>query len=264
MKCFVCEGDLKAYFSKYFNYHDLGNVEYWQCEKCGLVTSKTHAEMSTQAWESLNNQYHESYHGTDSCPDDKNWIWRLRCQAKTINELVTIGILPTRLSWVDYGCGDGKLADMLSENKRLRIRKFDKYANKANSLLYEDLIRQKFSVVINCSVIEHVLSLQPLQEIINLVADDGVFAVHTLVREEIPRDPDWFYLLPVHCSFYTNKSMQILFEKFGFKASIYHVDSRMWFWFKNNEEGIHQILQKESVRLHGELHFKFGFVDYWR
>jgi 2-polyprenyl-3-methyl-5-hydroxy-6-metoxy-1,4-benzoquinol methylase len=172
--------------------------------------------------------------------------------------------LPTKLPWVDYGCGDGKLADMLSENKQLRIKKYDKYTKHNDLLSYDDLIRTKYSVVINCSVFEHVLSLESLEEITNLVADDGVLALHTLACEEIPKDPGWFYLLPVHCAFYTNRSMDILFANLGFNASVYHVDSRMWFWFRKNGDRVRQILHRQKKKMKGEYHFKFGFVDYWK
>ena len=102
-----------------------------------------------------------------------------------------------------------------------------------------------------------------LSEIVDLVADAGVMAVHTLVRESIPPDPSWFYLLPVHCSFFTNKSMQILFDKWGFESSIYHIESRMWFWFRQDSDRIGSMLEKEGWKL-GEVYFKKAFMDYWK
>jgi hypothetical protein len=264
MNCFICGAEMQPYFSKSFNTYNLGNVEYCRCVNCGFVLSKTHAEMSALKWELLNDQYHRSYHGSGSCPDDPNWVRRLKCQARTINELVKVRILSTKLPWVDYGSGDGKLADMLTKNMQLKVNKFDKYSKQKDFLSYETLIGRKYSVVINCSVFEHILSLPSLQEITSLVADDGVFALHTLAREEIPKDPGWFYLLPVHCAFYTNRSMEILFANLGFNASVYHVDSRMWFWFRKNGDRVRQILHTQKNRMKGEYHFKFGFVDYWK
>ena len=84
-----------------------------------------------------------------------------------------------------------------------------------------------------------------------------------MVREAVPRDPNWFYLLPVHCAFFTNTSMQILFEKWGFSSSLYAIDARMWFWFRSEAEGTAIALRRAGL-LHDEgYRFKHGFVDYW-
>lgn len=108
---------------------------------------------------------------------------------------------------------------------------------------------------------EHILTLEDLEKIVSLVDPRGVFALHTVVKEEIPAEPNWFYLLPVHCSFFTNRSMEILFNKWAFYASLYDPESRMWFWFKENRmEEMERFATKHSK----SLFIKKGFADYWK
>jgi hypothetical protein len=89
-------------------------------------------------------------------------------------------------------------------------------------------------------------------------------ALHTLAMEEIPQDPDWFYLLPVHSTFYTNKSMQLLFEQWGYQASIYNVNARMWFWFKSKPD-IEETIRYANNRTSDPSYiFMNKFIDYWK
>ena len=41
---------------------------------------------------------------------------------------------------------------------------------------------------------EHITKREHLEHINSLVKDDGVLIIHTLVRENIPKDPFWFYV----------------------------------------------------------------------
>jgi hypothetical protein len=247
--CLICNSaDTRKYFSKDFEgKYQLSQVEYWRCGNCGFVFSKTHYDMSKKEWEDLNIEYHSSYHGSNNCPDDLNWVERLKTQAATITELARLKALPISLPWVDWGCGDGKLANLLNKNQ-LPTLKYERYEKCGTDYLNDlELYSRKYSAVINTSVFEHVREREILESINNLVADDGVLILHTFVAEEIPGDPKWFYLLPVHCSFFTNKSMQTLFEIWGYKVSIYHVPSRMWFWFKKNGNFIKKLFEQNQI-----------------
>jgi hypothetical protein len=268
--CFVCNNELMTpYFSKDFlGQQGLGIVEYLCCGNCGMVVSKTHREMSIEEYEDLNLLYHSLFLGTPENRDDPRWEVRLNTQAATIAKLAKSNILLRELPWVDYGCGDGKLANLLTECK-LPTLKFDRYMFIENKdyLTEADMVSTKYSVVINTSVFEHVRSIATLDEIARVIAESGVLALHVLVRESIPQDPTWFYLLPVHCAFFTNRSMQILFDRWRFESSIYSVESRMWFWFKQNTEALFAfkaIIEQEKEAGISEFHFKKGFMDYWK
>lgn len=52
-----------------------------------------------------------------------------------------------------------------------------------------------------------------LNEINPIVTEHGAMELHIAVFEQVPRDPNWFYLLSVHCTFFTNKNMSLLFDQ---------------------------------------------------
>lgn len=267
MNCMVCRNQMSPYFSKTFNVYELRDVEYWRCHGCGFVGSKTHAKMKVHDWETLNQKYHATYQGRESNEDDPRWRERLNTQARVINDLFSLGLLPRNLPWVDWGCGDGKLPDLLKARFGLSLLKYDGYKKGEDYLSENELTSSHFGFVINTSVFEHVSDRKVLDGIEGLVAPSGVFGIHTLVAEEIPQDPAWFYLLPVHCSFFTNKSMQVLFEEWGYSSSVYHVDAQLWFWFKREPDHVGEIILAANLQPGREklkYQFKRGFMDYWK
>lgn len=264
-KCMICGNHAVPAFEKNFEGRfGLGLVQYCACTSCGFVYSETHFSMNDDEWVRLNHRYHTGFFGTERSPDDPRWMKRLAAQQAAIGLLARKGVFDSNLPGCDYGCGDGKLADLLKELD-VNVFKYEKFLTNADSdYLRDDDIRPgKFGLVINTSVMEHVRDLSALDEIANLVhPGHGVFAVHTLVCEKIPRDPSWFYLLPVHIAFYSNQSMEILVERWRFAASIYDVEARMWFLFRNFDAARRAY---EAVRTERpEVHLKHGFVDYWK
>lgn len=265
LACMVCGGRLRPYFRKdYKGLHGLGTVHYERCQSCGFVLSRTHFEMSDSEWGRLNTDYHATRRGHVTPPvDDPRWIERLRKQAVCLQSLERAGVLPHQLPWIDYGCGDGKLASYLCDLNSA-LQRFDPFMTVPGYLTREDLRAGCFDLVLNTSVIEHVRDRGPLDEMARLVAPNGVFAIHTLVREEIPADPNWFYLVPVHCALFTNRSMQLLFEQWNFRYSLYHVDSRLWLWFRDESDPLRRVLRDPGRYLTGEIYYKQGFADYWK
>lgn len=263
--CLVCSRRLHPHFDKNFaGLHGLGLVSYDRCEFCGFVSSRTHGEMTDAEWFELNAQYHTAYRDASTAPtDDPRWLGRLRAQAAFLKSLCDAGVLTHDLPWVDYGCGDGRLAEYLG-GLYVPVLRFDPYVQKPSYLTAEQLKATNYSVVLNTSVFEHVRSRAPLDEMAGLVGSHGVFAIHTLVREQIPADPGWFYLLPVHCAFFTNRSMQLLFEQWGFHSSLYHVPSRLWLWFRGESYPWRQFLQERLRYPAGEIYYKDAFADYWK
>ena len=103
----------------------------------------------------------------------------------------------------------------------------------------------------------------------DLVAKDGVLMLHTVVCENVPKDPNWFYITPiVHTAFHTNKSMSILMKQWGYAASIYSPQAKSWFLFKKD---CHQVNWLEALvgEVNREMqtqyfYYKPCFVDYWK
>jgi hypothetical protein len=243
-------------------------AEYVECERCGFVFSKTCAEMTDEHWVQLNRQFHSNYQGADTDPNDLNWTRRLNAQAAVIADLRDLGLISTNQQWLDYGCGDGKLSCLLNDRYSLKLGKYDRYMTRDNGYLPDDALKpHQFGFVISTSVLEHLRTRAQIDAIPMLVAEHGVMGIHTLVTERVPRDPNWFYFLPVHCSFFTNMSMEILFNSWGYTASIYNIEAKLWVCFKEDISKIECIIREANLRPGRErlrYHFKRGFMDYWK
>lgn len=263
MECIICGHPSKYYFSKKFNNFNLNQVEYYKCINCDFVHSETHRLMSAESWLELNHDYHNSYQGGDANVDDPRWLERIQAQAYVINDLAGLQLLNKEGDWLDYACGDGKLFDSLKINGNLF--KYDEYMHKENYQTKNQLMNKHFDFVITTSVFEHLLERRHFEAINSLVSDKGVMGLHTMVCEQVPCDPTWFYLIPVHCAFHTNKSISILLKQWGYVESIYNVNSRLWFFFKQNDLSLEKIINRANERMSAPMYlYKSGFVDYWK
>lgn len=259
----VCGGDTGFYFSKQFDAYGLMRVDYHRCPICRFAYSKTHFDMTNGEWERINHAYHSAYQGGEGNPDDPRWVARIRVQAEVLSEVASRGLIPTALPWLDFGSGDGKLSVQMADRGH-RLLNFDRYlpAQGTERLGEDELKPKNFSFVISTSVFEHVRSLEPLDEMVNLLAAGGVLGVHTMVCEEVPQDPNWFYLLPVHVAFFSNDSMQRLFARWGFSHSLYHVEARLWLFFPRLTDT--QVGHCRDLAEQPGFFFASRFVDYWK
>jgi hypothetical protein len=266
MECHVCGGKTEVFCKKDFRGHlGLHRVEYARCQACGFAVSSTHMEMAPEEWESLSYRYHASYLGTPHNPDDPNWVERIESQAEAIAALAEAGLIRTGLPWIDHGCGDGKLADLLDQ-RGLSTLKYEPYTREGRDGYIRDgeLREAAFDNVISCSVFQSIRGVEVPGRVAALVADSGVLSLHVLVCETIPSDPSWFFYLPATCTFLTNRSMELLFERWGFSCSIYDVEARMWFCFKRDPEEVESLFVSKRRLIGRDLHYKKGFVDYWK
>lgn len=214
-------------------------------------------------WNKLNYAFHSKNHLAEDNPYNRNQRYfnqALMLSIMTKRDLVNVG------RWLDWGCGIGSLSLLLKDYFDLELMGYDKYfAPHVNAVKQNDLKSGSFDLVVNTAVFEHVRERRTLDEIEAYVAKSGCFAIHTLVPEAVPKDQDWMYLLPVHCAFYTNKSMELLMKDWGYKCSVYNQHSKMWVLFKEKAEIIESKVEKLNTSLGWEyLHFKKGFMDYWK
>jgi hypothetical protein len=219
--------------------------------------------MSEKEWANLNDGFHSvSHHRTDN-PYNRN--------QRYFNQALMISLLAEKKlikqgPWLDWGCGIGRVAILLDEFFAKELKTFDKYFSpQLNEIAEDELHERSFKLVVNTAVFEHVRSRSTLDEIESYVAEDGCFAIHTLVPEEIPQDPEWMYLLPVHCAFHTNKSMQLLMDQWAYPCSVYNEHSKLWVLFRQKPEDVFDVVRQINDSLGWEyLHYKSGFMDYWK
>ena len=254
---------MSYYFTKQFEVCDLAGVDYWKCQNCGFCASKTHFEMSNERWVKLNDDFHSETHFTEDNPYNRNQ--RYFNQALMLSLMSKQGLIDGG-EWVDWGCGVGAVAVLLDQYFGLKLSTYDKYFTPdIHALGDEQLVERSFDLVVNTAVFEHVTDRATLDEIESYVSNPGCFAIHTLIPETIPRDPEWMYLLPVHCAFHTNRSMQLLMDDWGYKCSVYNEDSKLWVLFREEPEAVQARVESLNRALGWEyLRFKPGFMDYWK
>jgi hypothetical protein len=265
MRCEICGGPTSYDFSKTFNAFNLTEVDYWRCGSCGFVLSRTHAEMSPDAWNELNVLCHQTYQGQDENALDPRWKARVAAQAAALSELAGATLLNPQGRWVDFGCGDGGLSDLCSEKYGLNLLKHDEYMAAGDDYLAPaEMIKGGFDFVISTSVFEHLTRRHQWDGIEALVSPAGALGIHTLVAEHVPNDPSWFYLQPPHCAFFSNDAMARLFEDWGYRASIYNVAASLWVWFRSDPREVEKKVALLNRTASTPFLFREGFLDYWK
>jgi hypothetical protein len=273
-KCFICNANTKYFFSKSYKSYSGSPfpepliVDYYKCTECGFVLSNTHREMSIDAWSKLNESWHHLFESTKDLAHinqppyaDQGLALKILSQ----NGMINIS------NAIDYAAGYGTLGKFLSKYFGIQIDSYDRYVHDPENLShYVNLpAKASYDLVINSAMFEHITSRAALDEVNDLVSDAGVLVIHTQICENVPQDPNWFYLEPVvHSAFHTNKSMEVLMKQWGYSHSIYALEARIWFLFKNNYPYLDS-LECKVEEINSELQtqylfFKKGFVDYWK
>ena len=175
---------------------------------------------------------------------------------------------------IDYAGGIGSLARVLKDYYDIFLPVYEEYMDglindgRVCYIKKQDL--KTYEVVLNSAMLEHITRREHLEHINSLVKEDGVLILHTVVRQNIPKDPNWFYISPVHCAFHTNDSMQILMDDWGYTHSLYSPISKSWVWFKKGHKYANDAaLESFSEKINKELQMKYffysrGFMGYWR
>lgn len=265
MKCLVCNNEQEFYFEK--RYSDCWGeyipcVQYFKCPNCGFVLSKTHKELSKDNWESLNLAFHTHLENdTNKTINQPPYIQ----QAVMLDVLAKNKIINLE-NVLDYAGGYGTLAKILRKYFNLKTTVYEKYMTKEHEIndisFINKLSNKKYDTVLCSAYFEHILNREDIENVVNCVSENGVLILHTVISDCIPQDSSWFYLVPVHCAFFTNKSMEILMKDWGFVYSIYSPVSKYWVLFKEKPKfDIEKINQEFQTRY---LFEKDGFMDYWK
>jgi len=257
-KCLICNNDSEYYFEKEFEGYEniLEKAVYYKCKNCGFVFSDTHFNLSAEEYEKLNKKYCE-YSFVENINDFEHRPPYLQ-QALLLNILDKFSICGKNR--LDFGCGTKFFGRILNDNFNLHIDGYDKYLDKNFKPS-----KNKYALVFSSAVLEHITSINTINEMISYLADDGILVFHTLVCENIPKDKNWFYLLPVHSAFFSNKSMSVLMDRYNFNSSAYCPAAKCWILFRGNSDIVKEKIDNINFSLlNNYLIFKDGFVDYWK
>lgn len=272
MKCIICNSNTEYFFSKKYTQipfdefmQGIGLVDYFRCANCGFVLSNTHSKLDKKRWHKLNSQFHHYLENPINI--------KLHNQPPYFEQAMMLillgqnGLLDTN-NIVDYAGGYGSLSRILGKYCDIDLPIYDPFVQSFDSMRYISKNNLGiYNTVINSAMFEHVLERNALENVNNIVSKNGVLILHTVVCENVPKDPNWFYLVPpVHTAFHTNKSMGILMNQWGYSSSIYCPPSKCWILLKEKSTSE---AEKLCDKINNELqsnwfYFKLGFVDYWK
>ena len=271
MECLICGNSSEYFFSKKYTeppfdeyMRDIGVVNYYRCSHCGFVLSRTHAELSLQAWAQLNNNFHHHIERADQ-PATINQPPYAE-QALMLSMLDANGVISLSRA-LDYAAGYGTLSKLLRKYFGKELPIYDPYVQSNEMATYvSEPLKAGYETVMNSAMFEHVLTRAGLDAVRDLVSDTGNMIIHTVVCENIPKDPDWFYLRPpVHTAFHTNKSMNILMKQWGFKSSLYCPPSKCWVLCREDYEDLAPVVDAMNQEFKAKWFYaKPGFVDFWK
>jgi predicted nucleic acid-binding Zn-ribbon protein len=271
MKCLICDAKSTYFFSKQYSEYpfnefmrEIGDVEYYKCTRCGFVLSKTHSELSEVKWSCLNENFHH-FHEKESAESEINQPPYAE-QALMISLLGKSHIIDST-TMLDYAAGYGTLSNILHRYFNIELPVHDPYVKAfGNTRCIENPVKNEYGTVINSAMFEHVLNRTDLDSVNDLVHESGSLIIHTVVCENIPKDPEWFYLRPpVHTAFHTNKSMEVLMHQWGYKSSVYCLPAKSWVLFRDPINCLRPKIEAINKELQSNWFYcKEGFVDYWK
>lgn len=258
-RCMVCGAEMRYFFTKVFNSWGLASLDYEKCTDCGFSVCASLLRMPDDEWVALNNWFHTEIYQRPG--DPYNRAGRLAGQARVIDLMSQHGLISQDRPMLDWGSGTGDLAAKVQEHGRT-LFSYDRYitpvVNRLPGVVPEP---GGFSLVIAAAVFEHLKDREELDAIEALVADDGVLGFHILVPREIPADPDWVYLLPVHCAFHNWESIRRLMVQWGYAASAYCTEALMWFFFRSKDGVKEKIEYINRVQGYQLLIYSDGFIS---
>jgi hypothetical protein len=194
MKCIVCESGSEKYFDKTYFESPVNinlKVSYRKCTKCGFVFSETHQTMPKNEWEELNDKFH---HGIEQKQQNRLFNQPPYIDiALALHVLHDNGVISLKKA-LDYAAGYGTLANVLQKYFSHKISVYDEFISADVVYKNEGLLSDKYETVINTAMFEHVTNRTSLDRVAALVKENGSLIIHTFVSENIPCDPNWFYL----------------------------------------------------------------------
>jgi hypothetical protein len=270
MNCLICKTNMEYFFSKSYNVEPyahmmkgISKVDYYKCSNCGFSISKTHKELDQARFEKLNYDFHHYLENNDSNANQPPYL-----EQATMLKVLTENRIISMNSAIDFAGGYGTLSKTLDKYFNISLAVYDPYVKSedfTNYVAKKDLTTYK--TVFSSAFFEHMLKRENLDDINALVSKTGgAMIIHTVICENIPKDPDWFYIEPpVHTTFHTNKSMRILMEQWGYEACIYCLSAKSWILLKDSNREIEEKIKKINQEFQTEyLTYKEDFIDYWK
>ena len=265
MKCNICGFvNMDYYFSKEYQDETICNIlpkaEYYRCPHCGFVYCKTLAQMPVLQWEQLNYFFHSTLERVSrkTLLDQPPYIHHIQMlHILSENKIISLD------NALDFAAGYGNMVRLLKKYYNKSLLLYDPYMqqNDGEVEYIEDKDLGKYDLVFSSAFFEHSIKREYLDKVNSLVSPNGTMMIYTYISDAVPCDPNWFYLDPVHCSFHTRKSMEILMKQWGYTSSLYCIPAETWCIFKSAPANIKNVVEQINSEFQQRyLLYDSGFV----
>lgn len=188
-------------------------VQYRQCQQCALLFTDTFDDWSQADFEA--HIYNAAYETVD--PDYAGK--RPEALAQTV--IGAFGAARAELDILDYGGGNGRLAELLNE-AGIRCRTYDPFTP-----AFAARPDRKFNLVTCFETLEHMPDpVAGVGDIAGLVADGGAVLFSTLVQpaEFANIGLGWWYVGPRngHVTLFSRQALAVLWARFGFTVGSFN------------------------------------------
>ena len=197
-------------------------IYYYKCVDCGFIF--------TRAFDSVTSDFFKAHiYNEDYLDVDPDYLFaRPAANANVVDEV--FGAAKSNIRVLDYGGGNGFLAEKLRDFGWANVECYDPFGDKFNRRP-----DGKFDLLVSFEVVEHSVEPQALiNDMASFLNDDGLIFFSTLLA---PDDIDklkagYFYLSPRngHVCMHTSASLGHVFGTFGMGfgsvSAIYHVACR--------------------------------------
>lgn len=233
MQCTICDSATAVAFEKSLNGQ---TVHYFECGECGHLSA---TEFDADALYSQD-QYFDSV--------DSGWERRNERILRYLNAAHALpGIdLKKGSEILDFGCGVGKLVELLVEHG-FEASGYEPFPNQpltspriATEHSALDAMKGRFQLVTMVEVVEH---LREPDEVLNTVCDvlrpGGYLLTSTDLYQPDTHTEDWYYLNPAagHVSIFTERSLQHLVRRHQF-VPVFRMTNDVWLFRRTDNQSL--------------------------
>lgn len=229
ISCAICGGNMvKWHTAKFKNYGPLSQLTYVRCQNCQFIFAHEYASFTPDDLKIINATYHDAMMASNMKSEWGNTD-SFRPTRMEIQKDILRTVIANYDTAVDYACGNGDLTNSFD-----KFTRYDKYYNPC-------VLADKYDLVVCTSYIEHIYDIDELHRVFSLVGDKGAMLLHTWIGCKEDQYPSNEYMLAVHCSFFSNKSLQIACKKYGFVECHFNDITMTWLLSKVKIGPVHNM-----------------------
>lgn len=124
-------------------------------------------------------------------------------------------LIPRGAKGLDYGAGTGPVLCEMFRSQGFTVRLYDPYFWPDTSVL-----KEKYDFIFACEVVEHFYSpYQEFSRMKEMLLENGALGIMTALYSSEINFEEWYYRKdPTHVCFYSNQTIEWLFQRFKFKS----------------------------------------------